>query len=62
MPSPAPAPSLLVFGGGYVGRAAALEAIRRGGRAWATSRDADRRQALAAEGIAALDPADHAAL
>ncbi|MBN9467092.1 SDR family NAD(P)-dependent oxidoreductase [Brevundimonas sp.] len=62
MPSPAPAPSLLVFGGGYVGRAAALEAIRRGGRAWATSRDADRREALAAEGIAALDPADHAAL
>lgn len=62
MPSPAPAPSLLVFGGGYVGRAAALEAIRRGGRAWATSRDADRRQALTAEGIAALDPADHAAL
>ena len=50
MPDAAPAPSsgrepcLLVFGGGYLGRAAALEAIRRGGRAVATSRDAERRR------------------
>lgn len=62
MPTAALVPSLLVFGGGYIGRAAALEAIRRGGRAWATSRDAARRQVLAAEGIAALDPADGKAL
>jgi nucleoside-diphosphate-sugar epimerase len=50
--------ALLVFGGGYLGRAAALEAIRQGGRAVATSRDPERRAALEAEGIAAIDPAD----
>ncbi|WP_439470129.1 SDR family NAD(P)-dependent oxidoreductase [Brevundimonas sp.] len=54
--------SLLVFGGGWLGRAAALEAIRRGGKAVATSRDADTRAALEADGIAAVDPADEAAL
>ena len=53
---------LLVFGGGYLGRAAAREAIRRGGKAFATSRDADRRASLAAEGIEAIDPADAEAL
>lgn len=56
------APSLLVFGGGYLGRAAALEAVRRGGKAFATSRDAARRAALQAEGVAAIDPADAEAL
>lgn len=49
---------LLVFGGGYLGRAAALEAIRRGRGAVATSRDPDRRAALTAEGIEAVDPTD----
>ncbi|NBW14496.1 MAG: SDR family NAD(P)-dependent oxidoreductase, partial [Caulobacteraceae bacterium] len=34
---------LLVFGGGYLGRAVTLEAIRRGGTAVATSRDPARR-------------------
>ncbi len=53
---------LLVFGGGYLGRAAALEAIRRGGTAVATSRDPARRLALEAEGVAAVDPADREAL
>ncbi|MEE2849530.1 MAG: SDR family NAD(P)-dependent oxidoreductase, partial [Pseudomonadota bacterium] len=53
---------LLVFGGGYLGRAAALEAMRRGGRATATSRDPERRRALAAEGIVAIDPTDTTAL
>ena len=68
MPDAAPSPSsgrepcLLVFGGGYLGRAAALEAIRRGGRAVATSRDAERRRSLSAEGITAIDPADPEAL
>ena len=51
-----------MFGGGYVGRAAALEALRRGGSATATSRDPDRRAALTAEGIVAIDPADAVAL
>ena len=47
-----------MFGGGYVGRAAAVEALARGGRAVATSRDPERRAALAAEGVEAIDPAD----
>ena len=58
----APALNLLVFGGGYLGEAAALEALRRDGRAVATARDPERRRALEAEGIAGLDPADAAAL
>src|SRR5690606_12434635 len=62
MTEPAAAPSLLVFGGGYLGQAAARETLRRGGRAFATSRDPQTRQALAAQGIAPVDPADAAAL
>ncbi|WP_292069721.1 SDR family NAD(P)-dependent oxidoreductase [Brevundimonas sp. UBA7534] len=62
MPDAASVPSLLVFGGGYLGRAAAREALRRGGRAVATSRDPERRRALEGEGIAAIDPADAGAL
>lgn len=63
MSDAAPPPvSLLVFGGGWLGRAAALEAIRRGGSAAATSRDPDTRAALKAEGITAVDPADELAL
>ncbi len=50
--------SLLVFGGGYVGRRAAVEALRRGMTAAATSRDPGRRAALEAESIAAVDPGD----
>lgn len=57
-----PTVSLLVFGGGWLGQAAAREAIRRGGQATATSRDADTRAALRADRIIALDPADTAAL
>ncbi|MDQ3126654.1 MAG: SDR family NAD(P)-dependent oxidoreductase [Pseudomonadota bacterium] len=55
-------PSLLVFGGGWLGRAVGREAARRGGRAVLTSRDADRRAELAAEGFAAIDPNDVPAL
>lgn len=55
-------PALLVFGGGWLGRAAAREAVRRGGRAVLTSRDAERRAALIAEGFGAVDPADADAL
>jgi len=54
--------ALLVFGGGYLGRAAALEARRLGGTAIATSRDPARRAVLEAEGIAAINPDDRAAL
>lgn len=62
MPEPAPTLSLLIFGGGYVGRAVALEALRRGGTAVATSRDPERRKALEAEGVTAIDPQDAPAL
>ena len=60
--SEAASPSLLVFGGGWLGRAAGLEAVRRGGRAVLTSRDAGRRSALSAEGLGAVDPDDATAL
>lgn len=40
----------------------AQEAIRRGGRAAATSRDAGRRAALGEAGVVAVDPADPTAL
>jgi len=56
------APSLLVFGGGYLGLEAAREAIRRGGRAFATSRDPSRRAELTEAGVAAVDPTDAEAL
>ncbi|GLS00801.1 NAD(P)-dependent oxidoreductase [Brevundimonas denitrificans] len=62
MAGAAVSPSLLVYGGGWLGRAVGLEAVRRGGRAVLTSRDADRRAALAAEGLAAIDPNDAPAL
>ena len=45
-------PSLLVFGGGWLGRAAGLDAVRRGGRAVLSSRDPARRSALAAAAVA----------
>ena len=60
MAADASPPTLLVFGGGWLGRAAARVAVRGGGRAILTSRDPARRDALAAEGFEALDPDDTA--
>lgn len=54
--------SLLVYGGGWLGRAVGREAIRRGGRAILTSRDAYRRAGLMDEGLVAIDPNDAPAL
>jgi|SRR6478672_2807339 len=54
--------SLLVFGGGWLGQAAARETLCRGGRAVLTSRDADTRAALIADGFNAIDPVDATAL
>ena len=48
--------SLLVFGAGYLGRAVLAEAAERGLPAGATSRDPQRRAALAGAGVAAFDP------
>lgn len=62
MSDPSARPSLLVFGGGWLGQAAAREAVRRGGRATLTSRDPATRSALAGEGLSAIDPGDAAAL
>ncbi|HYD26519.1 SDR family NAD(P)-dependent oxidoreductase [Brevundimonas sp.] len=62
MPATAPSPTLLVFGGGWLGQAAAREAVRNSGRAILTSRDPDRRAGLIAEGFEAVDPADADAL
>ncbi|NBB52218.1 SDR family NAD(P)-dependent oxidoreductase [Rhizobium sp. CRIBSB] len=59
MPSP---PSLLVFGGGWLGQAVALATRRGGGTAVVTSRDPERRAGLEAAGLTALDPADATAL
>jgi nucleoside-diphosphate-sugar epimerase len=55
-------PHLLVFGGGYLGAAAAREALARGWTTTVTSRDAGRRAAHAAAGMEAVDPIDDAAL
>ncbi|AQR60664.1 NAD(P)-dependent oxidoreductase [Brevundimonas sp. LM2] len=55
-------PSLLIFGAGYLGQGVAREALSRGMGVIATSRDAARRAALAADGIAAVDPDDAASL
>lgn len=54
--------SLLVFGGGWLGQAAARETVRRGGRAVLTSRDGARRAALTGDGLTAVDPVDATAL
>jgi nucleoside-diphosphate-sugar epimerase len=62
MTAPAASSSLLVFGGGWLGRAAAREAIRRSGRATLTSRDPARREALTADGLEAVDPDEEGAL
>ena len=62
MTAPSASSSLLVFGGGWLGRAAAREAIRRSGRATLTSRDPARREALTADGLEAVDPDDEGAL
>ena len=55
-------PSLLIFGAGYLGMVAAPEAMRRGMTVRATSRDADRRAALEAGGLQAVDPLDETAM
>jgi nucleoside-diphosphate-sugar epimerase len=62
MPVDATPAGLLVFGGGWLGQAAAREAVRRGGAATLTSRDPETRRALGDEGFDALDPADDDAL
>jgi len=54
--------SLLIFGAGYLGRAVLAEAAKRGLSTAATSRNPERRDALKAEGVTAVDPADPSSL
>lgn len=54
--------NLLIFGGGWLGRAVGAEVLKRGGTAAATSRDPETRAALAAEGLTPVEPGDAAAL
>ena len=53
---------LLIFGGGWLGRAVGAEVLRRGGTTTATSRDPATRRALADEGLTPVDPEDATAL
>jgi nucleoside-diphosphate-sugar epimerase len=61
-PDPAAPPSLLIYGGGWLGQAVARAVLAQGGSATATSRDAGRRARLAEAGITPLDPADAVAV
>lgn len=54
--------SLLIFGGGWLGRAVGAAALKRGDAVAATSRDPETRAALAVEGLTPVDPEDAAAL
>ena len=54
--------SLLIFGAGYLGRAVLAEAAKRGLSTAATSRSPEGRDALKAEGVTAVDPADPSSL
>lgn len=56
------APRLLVFGYGYLGAAVRRRLGREGWATSVTARDPERRAALAAEGMAVIDPADAGAL
>lgn len=54
--------NLLIFGGGWLGRAVGAEVLKRGGTVVASSRDAATRAALEVEGLTAVDPGDADAL
>lgn len=60
--APAVPPSLLIYGGGWLGQAVARAVLQQGGKVTATSRDAGRRALLAEAGITPIDPTDEAAL
>jgi len=55
-------PSILIFGGGWLGQAMGRDVLANGGAAWLTSRSTDTRAGLAAAGFQAVDPADAGAL
>jgi len=55
-------PSLLIFGGGYLGEATAKAASRKGWQVTLTSRQPDRRAYFEQQGWSGIDPADPKAL
>jgi nucleoside-diphosphate-sugar epimerase len=59
---PRETPSILIFGGGWLGQAVGRDVLARGGTAWLTSRAAETRDQLTAGGFHAVDPADPEAL
>lgn len=62
MPDAAAPSSLLVFGGGYLGEALAVEATRRGTGVLITSRSQEKRDRFSRQGWQAVDPDDADAL
>jgi nucleoside-diphosphate-sugar epimerase len=61
-PPSAKAPSILVFGGGWLGQAVGHDIRARGGTAWLTSRSPETRAQLTDVGFHAVDPEDADAL
>ena len=59
---PRQTPSILVFGGGWLGHAMGRDVQARGGTAWLTSRSPKTRAELADAGFQAVDPVDPDAL
>ncbi|MBL0948239.1 NAD-dependent epimerase/dehydratase family protein [Brevundimonas sp.] len=55
-------PSILIFGGGWLGQAMGRDVRANGGTAWLTSRSPEARAELADAGFQAVDPADPGAL
>ena len=55
-------PSILIFGGGWLGQAVGRDILSRGGTAWLTSRSAETRDRLTADGFHAVDPENVEAL
>jgi nucleoside-diphosphate-sugar epimerase len=59
---PRETPSILIFGGGWLGQAVGRQVLANGGTAWLTSRAAETRDQLTRAGFRAIDPEDAGAL
>ncbi len=55
-------PSILIFGGGWLGQAVGRDVLANGGTAWLTSRSGETRIRLTEASFHAVDPEDAAAL
>lgn len=61
-PRPRETPSILIFGGGWLGQAVGRDVLSKGGIAWLTSRSPETRAQLTDAGFHAVDPDDTEAL